>query len=80
MGAFYGGIHNDFTGASIDKVKFSFTYIIALLVMGHSYFRLFTGGFHNFFWILHYGINEADIFQIGFKNKFRILESLNFGL
>ena len=52
MGAFYGGIHNNVTGASIDKVKFSFTYIIALLVMGHSYFRLFTGGFHNFFLIL----------------------------
>ena len=39
-------------GASINKVKFSFIYIIALLVMGHSYFRLFTGGFHNLFWIL----------------------------
>ena len=36
-------------GASINKIKFSFIYIIALLVMGHSYFRLFTGGFHNFF-------------------------------
>ena len=43
------GIHNDFMGASINKVRFSFIYIIALLVMGHSYFRLFTGGFHNFF-------------------------------
>ena len=48
-GGVYRGIHNNFTGASINKDKFSFTYIIALLVMCHSYFRLFTGGFHKFF-------------------------------
>ena len=43
----YGGIQNNFTGASKDK--FGVTYIIALLVMDHSYFRLFTGVFHIFF-------------------------------
>ena len=27
---------------------------------------------------MHYGRNEADIFQLGFKNEYRTLESLNF--
>ena len=29
---------------------------------------------------MHYGRNEADIFQLGFKNKHRTLEFLNFRL